>query len=532
LGWPLLLLAAVAIAFAGVRSFEFVHYDDLQYLLKEPFVRQGLSWGGVAWAFGRFQLGNWHPLTMLSYLLDAELWGMDPGAFHLVNVALHAANTVGLFLLLRRTTGHAVRAALVAALFALHPLHVESVAWVAARKDVLSTLFFLLTLSAYVRWVERPTVWRHAGVVALYALGLMAKPMLVTLPFVLLLLDHWPLGRFAETTAGVRPLLGRLGRLALEKAPLFGLALASCVVTLFAQAGAMEPLAHLTLPERLANAALSVLRYLGLLVWPAQLAPLYPMPPRVDLAAGALAGGIVLVASLAILRSARRLPWLFTGWFWYLGTLVPVIGVVQVGIQSHADRYTYVPLIGIFLAIVWGVAEWTAPHRRARLAAGVAAVAVLVALSVRTRHQLEIWRNSETLYEHTLAVAPENPIIHYNLATLLAEHGRYPEAIAHQREAVRLAPDLMEGWSQLALTLAANGELAEASRVLEEVRPRADGSAEVQYALGLVALLKGELWPAEQGAKRALAIDPSFSRARDLLQRVYAARKQRSESTR
>jgi protein O-mannosyl-transferase len=532
LAWCVALLAAVSFVFSPVRSFEFVHYDDLDYVLRESQVRLGLTWASVRWAFTEARLDNWHPLTTLSYLLDAELWGMSPGAFHGTSVALHACNTVGLFLLLQRLTRLPARSAIVAALFALHPLHVESVAWVAARKDVLSTLFLLATIYLYARWVERPGRWRYAALGIVYAFGLMSKPMLVTLPFVLLLLDHWPLGRFAETPAAPRPLLRRLGQLALEKAPLFVLAGMSSAITLVVQSGAMKGLAHLGALERIANAAQSYLRYLGMTVWPAKLGVLYPMPPHIDLAAGALAGAIVLGVSVAVLRSAGRLPYLFTGWFWYLGTLVPVIGLVQVGFQSHADRYTYVPLIGIFIAVVWAVAELTAKRRSTRLLAGAAAAVVVALLSVRTWFQLDYWRNSEALFERTLEVAPENPYIHYNLATVLGELGRYPEAAAHFREAVRVQPELTEGWTQLALVLAAQGDLAEASRVLGEIPPRAADSADVHHATGLLAFLRGDLLTAEREASEALRIEPTSAKARDLLQRVYAARKHRSGATR
>jgi Flp pilus assembly protein TadD len=491
-------------------------------------VRQGFAWPALREAFTGTQLYNWHPVTMLSYLLDAELWGMSPGAFHLVNVALHGANTVVLFLLLQRLTGAGARSAVAAALFALHPLHVESVAWVAARKDVLSTLLFLLALASHASWHARPNAWRQGRTVALHALALMAKPMAVTLPFGLLLLDFWPLGRFGAAGPGARAALARAGALALEKAPLFALSAASCVVTLAAQAGAMEALGHLTPLERAANAALSYVRYLGMTVWPADLGVLYPMPPHVDLAAGALAAAALAAASLWVLRSARARPWLFTGWFWYLGTLVPVIGLVQVGVQSHADRYTYLPLIGVFVATVWEVAARVAGRRRAELAAGAAAVVVLALLSARTWVQLDTWKDSETLYRHALAVAPESPQIHYNLATLLVEHGRPGDAVPHYREAVRLAPDLMLGWSQLALSLAAQGEVDEAWRTLEPVRARGASSADVRIATGWVALLRGDLATAESEASEALRIAPGMERARELLRRVYAERRRRA----
>jgi tetratricopeptide (TPR) repeat protein len=499
--------------------------------MKPAWVRQGVTWLGVREAFTGTQLYNWHPLTMLSYLLDAELWGMSPRAFHLVNVALHGASTVVLFLLLRSLTGAAACSAGVAALFALHPLHVESVAWVAARKDVLSTLFFLLALASHAAWHARPNAWRYGRTVLLHALALMAKPMAVTLPFVLLLLDFWPLGRFAAA-GGARAALGRLGSLALEKAPLFALSAASCVVTLAAQAGAMEALSHLSPQERAANAALSYLRYLGATLWPARLGVLYRMPPHVDLAAGALAAAVVAGVTGLVLRSARTRPWLATGWLWYLGTLVPVIGLVQVGVQSHADRYTYLPLIGVFVAVVFEIGARVAGRRGAERAAAAAAVVVLGLLSARTWVQLDVWRDSQTLYRHALGVAPENPQLHYNLGTLLVEHGRPGDAVPHYREVVRLAPDLALGWSQLALALATRGELDEAWRTLEQARAHVADSADLHIATSWVALLRGDLASAEAEANAALRLAPGLPRAREALRRVQAERQRRAAAPR
>ncbi len=528
--WCALLVSAVCAVFWRVQSFEFVHYDDLEYLLKHPYVRQGLSGAGVVWAFTESQVHNWHPLTTLSYLLDAELWGMTPGAFHAVNVALHAANTLLLFGLLRRWTGRESSSGIVAALFALHPLHVESVAWVAERKDVLSTLFFLLTLWAYTAWVARPAAWRYARIVLAYALGLMSKPMLVTLPFVLLLLDHWPLGRIAPDAATGRLDPARLARLVREKLPLFAMAAAASTVTYLVQreSGALTASEPLTLLERLANAALSYLRYLGMLVWPAQLGVLYPLPARIDLGEGALAGVLVLALSAAAVRAARRMPYLFTGWFWYVGTLVPVIGVVQVGVQSHADRYTYVPLIGIFVAVVWAAAAGLEARPRARTAAALVAGVVVALLSVRSWFQVGTWRDSETLYENALAVAPDSSLIHYNLATLLWEHGRHADAVPHLRESVRLAPDRIEGWTQLVVALTALGDLSAAEEALVELRGRAPDRALTHFAAAALALERGDLEVAEREATAALASEPKLERARVLLRKVHAARKART----
>jgi tetratricopeptide (TPR) repeat protein len=531
LAWCALLVAAVCAIYWRVHAFEFVHYDDLEYVLKEPYVRQGLTWAGVVWAFTETQVHNWHPVTMLSYLVDAELWGMTPGAFHLVNVVLHAADAVLLFLVLRRMTGRVHGSGIVAALFAVHPLHVESVAWVAERKDVLSTFFLLSTLWAYAAWVERPSAGRYALVAVLFALGLMSKPMLVTLPFLLLLVDYWPLGRFAPEPPDARAWLTRLRELALEKWPLFAMTAAASVVTFVVQreTGAMTATDQLSLLERLANAAQSYLRYLGLAVWPARLGVMYPLPPQISLVHGALAAGVVLAASAAVLRAARSAPHFFTGWFWYLGTLVPVIGLVQVGYQSHADRYTYVPLIGIFVAAVWAVAG-AVTTRRARAAAAALTAAALLALSVRAWQQVGYWRNSETLYERALVVAPNSPNIRWNMAMLLTEHGRPADAIPHLRHLVTIAPNFMAGYIQLVLSLIAVGDLAGAEQVVRELRQLAPDAAQTHLATAIVALQRGDLRAAEREADAALALDPKLERARNVLRQVYAARRQRAGS--
>jgi tetratricopeptide (TPR) repeat protein len=511
-----------------VHAFEFVHLDDLHYVLYPPFVRQGLTWAGVEWAFTGTQVHNWHPLTILSYLLDAELFGMAPGAFHLVNVAYHAANSVLLFLVLRGITGREHRSGVVAALFALHPLHVESVAWVAERKDVLSTFFLLLTLLAYAAFVARPSPRRSLAVAALFALALLSKPMVVTLPFLLLLLDYWPLGRFGPGPFTGRALLSRFGVLAREKWPLFAMSAAASAVTFVVQQESGAMTAEVGLAGRLANAAQSYLRYLGLAVWPERLAVMYPLPPEVPIVEGALAAVVVLTASIAVLRAARHAPHLFVGWFWYLGTLVPVIGIVQVGYQSHADRYTYVPLVGIFLAGVWAVAGAVAARPRARTAVAALTGVALLALSLRSVDQIGYWRDSETLYQHSLDVAPDSPNLRWNMAMLLVEHGRRAEALPHLRALVELAPNFMAGWIQLVVTLIEMGDLEGADEVAQELRRRKPEMAQSHLALALVALERGQLAVAEREANAALALDSKLDRARAVLNRVYAEHRRRS----
>ena len=375
----------------------YFHYDDDLYVIDNAHLAGGITPAGIAWAFRSSYASNWHPLTWLSHMLDRQLFGASPGPQHLVNVLLHTANSVLLFLALLRMTRRPWPSATVAALFAWHPAHVESVAWIAERKDVLSGFFFFLTLLAYARHAEQPSVRRFGFVALFFALGLMAKPMLVTLPFVLLLLDYWPLERLRAPA--------QLRHLAVEKIPLFALSAASCLVTFIVQksSGAVMPLEYVSIYARLGNAVISYARYLGILLWPARL--IVPYRPSHDLDALAISLAAVALVSVttAVVKFGARRKFFPVGWFWYLGTLMPVIGIVQVGSQAMADRYTYIPSIGIFIIIAWGVAEIL--PRRVCAVTGVAALAILPALTAR---QLSFWKNSETLFQHTLAVEPEN----------------------------------------------------------------------------------------------------------------------------
>jgi tetratricopeptide (TPR) repeat protein len=534
--WPavacsLVLFASVLAVYWQVGSFEFVHYDDPGYLLAPSYVRDGLTWNGVVSTFTQARLGNWHPITMLSYLADVQLWGLRPGPAHLMNVAYHAANSVLLFLLLRRLTHCETRSAVVAALFALHPLHVESVAWVAERKDVLSTFFFILTIWIYTDWARRPTAWRYALLIVIYALGLMSKSMLVTVPFLLLLLDYWPLGRFgslsnvgdAPRRSFARDRLRGFVRLSIEKLPLFAMAAAMSVVSIVTQrgAGAMMDVQELAFSERLSNAAVSYLRYLAMMVWPANLSALYPLHP-VGAVAGVAAGAVIVAISLAAIRLARRMPYLFVGWFWYAGMLVPVSGISQVGSQAYADRYTYVTLIGIFIAIVWAVGDWLSRRSHVlRMGAGVAAAGMIVACSIAAWFQVGYWRNTEALYGHALDVDPHNAQMHYNLATFYFEKGRYAEADPHFAAAVWLLPERsLCNWS---LNLAAEGRQDEAAKALREAARRSPNSADVHTATANVALLRGDVAMAEREATESLRLDPASATAHFALGRACAA---------
>jgi Tfp pilus assembly protein PilF len=470
-----LLVAIALVAFAPVFSYGLVDYDDIAYITDNSNVRAGLTLSGIRWAFTTGYMANWHPLTWLSHMVDVQLFGENAGAYHAVNLLLHVLNTLLLFAVLRRTTGSLERSALVAALFAVHPMHVESVAWVAERKDVLSTFFWLLTTWAYVAWVARPRRRTYALVVAAFALGLLAKPMLVTLPCVLLLLDAWPLRR------PLRPALLR------EKLPLFAMALASSAITVVAQrqGGAVMRLELVPLSVRAANAIVAYAQYLRKLVWPVDLAAMYPMsrdlPDPLILAGSAAL--LVAVTALA-LGVVRRHPYVLVGWLWFLGTLVPVIGIVQVGVQAMADRYSYVPFIGLFVSIVWGVAEMTSRVSAARTPLRVAVAVVLAACTALSLRQVRYWRSSEVLWTRAMDVTPNNYFAQANLAYVLWKQGRSAEAIPLFRESIRIRPDFAEVHNNLGVALAQRGELREAvAHFREAVRidpPYADARANIE----------------------------------------------------
>jgi len=506
------LAASVLVVYAQVYAFDFLNYDDTLYLTENEHTPQGLTLANVKWAFTTRHASNWHPLTWLSYMLDVSLFGMNPGFHHLVNVLFHAANAVLLFYVLRALTAGALwRSAAVAALFALHPLHVESVAWIAERKDVLSTLFGLLALFAYSAYVRRPNGARYGAVAALFALSLMAKPMLVTLPAVLLLLDYWPLGRLTPARDGGPGVARQCVRLAVEKAPLFVLALASSVVAVLAQhAGAsMTGLERLPMTIRLGNAAVSYGHYLLMTVWPRGLAVFYPHPGR-DLAGWhAFLAAVVLAAlSVLFLAGARKRPYLATGWLWYLGTLLPVIGIVQVGAQAMADRYTYVPLIGLFILMAWGVADLVASRRLPRGLLALAAAAVLAAFAVCSYVQVGHWRNNVTLFEHALAVTSGSLLAHKNLGVELSAQGRYGEAVHHFTEAVAIAPGDAGLYYNIATALGAQGRHDEAVKMYLAALEADPQNADALFNLGNTYVRQGQTEAAVQCYREALQYRP------------------------
>jgi hypothetical protein len=488
----LLLAAALAlltlVVYWQVGSHDFINYDDTVYITKNPMVAAGLTPAGVRWAFTTFHEGNWHPLTWLSHQFDVQLFGLEPRGHHLHNVLLHLANVLLLFLFLVRVTGATGRSAFVAALFAVHPLRVESVAWVAERKDVLSTLFGFLTLHCYVSYVRCRRAGWYLATLTLFTLGLMTKQMLVTLPFLLLLLDVWPLGRLQPGERQALPLLR-------EKVPFIALALVSAYVTYVAHAagGAVRTLDVLPFLPRLGNAFLSYVRYLATFVVPLDLAIFYPLviPQPLWQIFSALAG-LIAVSALA-LQQARRRPYLAVGWFWYLGMLVPVIGLVQVGAQAMADRYAYLPTIGLGIILAWGVPDLLAGWRWHQKVCAVTGTAVILVMTLLSYHQVGYWQNTRTLYEHGLRATGDNAFLLGELGDIAFREGdvaRAMDLFARQRQIdpASLDYDLYRGF--LAYQ---QGDVATAAAAFEEVLVRKGDSVKALYLLGRISEERGEL---------------------------------------
>jgi tetratricopeptide (TPR) repeat protein len=534
--WILFALAVATLAvYAQVAGHSFIDLDDPLYIRDNPIVAQGLTLRGIAWAFTTFHAANWHPLTWLSHMLDVELFGLDAGKHLLVNALIHVASALLLFRFLCRTTGARWASAMVAALFALHPLHVESVAWAAERKDTLSAFFGVLALSAYARYAETTSLKRYLAVALWLTLGLMAKPMLVTWPFVLLLVDYWPLRRVAwRPGEGFGRFMRDAKPLAVEKIPLFALVAASMVVTYVAQShgGAVRALVDEPFSLRLANAIVSCAKYLVATVWPHDLAVYYPFDA--DLPAWQIAGALLLVGALTgfALANARIRPYLAVGWLWFLGTLVPVIGLVQVGGQALADRYHYLPSIGLFIAIVFGITDFAATKRIGATALAVAGSAVLAAFATLTALQVARWKDSVTLFEHTLAVTSDNLVIEYNLGHAFGEEKKYAEAREHFAAALRIDPDFPDALINMGMTLASEGNPDEAigyfDRALKVVPE--SGKAHTQIALARVG--QGRPDDALREFRRAVELAPGDAEAHDNLGLMLARQGKADEAMR
>ena len=512
----LLALATIALYWPAMRC-DFINCDDPDYVTGNPHVWGGLTWEGVKWAFGNTeQAAYWAPFLWLSHLLACQCFGLNPWGHHLINVLLHAANTALVFLVFQRMTRATWCSLMLAALFGWHPLRVESVAWVTERKDVLSTCFWLLTLLAYAKYVEagegrdsKSKVW-YGGAVAMFACGLMSKAMLVTMPFVLLLLDYWPLQRFKVSALGLRN-----KGLVLEKIPFFLLAAAVSVVTFLVQkqGGAVTTVEYLPIAARVGNALISYCRYLGKMFWPVDLAVFYPHPGYWPMAQVLLAGVFLCVVSALLLAQRKRYPFLLMGWLWFMGTLVPVIQLVQSGEQAMADRFSYVPSLGILIMVIWGVKELTRHWAYRTVVWSVAGSAAVILCLALTRQQLGYWRDSETLFRHAIAVTENNYFAYNNLGTALDKAGQTDEAIRQYQEALRLKSDDADAHNNLGNALLKTGQIDEAIRQYQEALRLKPQDAENHYNFGIALNKMGQSVEAISQFQEALRLKPGYADA-------------------
>jgi Flp pilus assembly protein TadD len=551
---PILLFLVVVtlLAYWQVSHNEFISFDDDLYITNNGLILNGVTIEGIRWAFTTYHAYNWHPLTWISHMLDVQLFGLNPRWHHLTNLFLHIANTLLLFFVFHRMTKALWKSALVAALFALHPIHVESVAWAAERKDVLSTFFWMLTMGAYVYYVERPGYKRYLFVLAFFLLGLMSKPMLVTLPFVLLLLDFWPLKRFEQRMSApkVRAAVSKMASadkrkekskkksalksaaetqnpqagtgqwtwirpLLWEKIPLFVLTALSCILTYLAQekGGLVVPIKVLPLGARISNAFISYIHYIAKMIWPVDLAFFYPLPWMQPLWQVIGAAMLFLAASFMAIRWAKRFPYLMVGWLWYVGTLVPVIGIVQVATQAMADRYTYVPLIGLFIIIAWGIPELLRRWRWRKEALVAASASILLCLTTVTYVQVGYWQNSLTLFDHTLRVTNENSLIYNNRGALYVSLGNYIQAIADLDRAIEINPKYAQAYSNRGAAYDSLGNFTRAIQDYDRAIEIAPQYAKAYSNRGNAYINIGNYIQAIADLDRAIKINPKYANA-------------------
>ena len=508
----LALTALVWIVFAQTAHFDWVRYDDRDYVYGSARVTSGLSFSNIAWAFTHFHAANWHPITTLSHMLDCQLFGVNPGLHHFSSVVIHTLAVIALFFALDSLTGKIWRSGVVAGVFAIHPLRAESVAWIAEREDVLSGLFFALTLLAWSSYARRKSLARYLVALLAAALGLLSKPMLVTIPFVLLLIDYWPLNRFRTE---------KIIWLLMEKIPFALFAAVSAVTTVLAQHGHIDTFGF-SLPLRFENTIVSYAIYLRQLIWPVDLAVLYPYPEKFFpfLTIAGSAALLIALSTIAIIYR-KRLPFLFTGWFWFIGMLVPVMGIVQVGRHAHADRYTYLPLIGITIAIVWLVAELTAHWRFQKQIGALASAVVIVAFSVCAYHQTLFWRNADSLWPHTLAVTTNNDGAHLAFATSLFAEGRTEEAIAHARTAAEIRPANAGVYGEVPVGL--EGKALDEAILFWSTRVENEpNNIGARNTFGVLLVQKHQMRAAVEQWEAALALNPNDGNAQSNLAWVFA----------
>lgn len=511
------------LVFGRTVRYDFVNFDDESYVYQNSEVTKGLTMEGAIWAFTHIVSHNWHPLTMLSHMLDCQLFGLRPGWHHFTNVLLHCGAVILLFLLLSEMTGTLWRSGFVTAIFAIHPLRAESVAWISQRKDVLSAVFFMLTVAAYLRYVGRPSLGRYLGMFVLFACGLMSKPMLVTLPFVLLLLDYWPLKRSPRSEITQKGQAADAGGqkwlpLIVEKLPLLALSAAGCVATLLAQRKGINPIDKLSLLPRIGNACLSSLIYVYELFWPGRLAVFYPHPGNnVPLWQVAASIGLLVMITMGVIALRRKYPYLLVGWLWYAVMLLPVIGLIQVGIQAHADRYTYLPQIGLCLAFTWATADLSRYWPPSRIIVAVAAALVILALTWRAQIQTSFWQNSETLWSHAVAVTSYNDTARNARWDALLEENQAEQIITQAEVVIRDNPNDADAYNGLGMAYLQKGRLNDAivnfEKVLElsPVRPR------IHYNIATALLRQGKVNEAIEHFQKELQIQPDFADAHNNL---------------
>jgi tetratricopeptide (TPR) repeat protein len=531
----LVLAIATLAVFWQVRKYGLVNYDDDRYVTANPHVQAGLTRNSLTWAFTTGYASNWHPLTWLSMMLDVQLFGPNAGGYHLTSLFLHVIATLLLFAVLNLMTGAICRSAFVAGLFALHPLHVESVVWISERKDVLSALFWMLTMMAYVYYVRYPSKIRYSLTLLLFTMGLMAKPMLVTLPFVLLLLDYWPLERY-QIGRAVQDIKSKkqkstkartkLSGLILEKIPFFVLSVVSSLVTFLVQqkGGAVATMDLFPLPMRLMNAVNSYVKYIEKMICPVRLAVFYPPPIQGFSTWPSLSSALALLAvSIAVIYLARKYKYAGAGWLWYLGTLIPVIGLVQVGSQALADRYTYLPLIGLFIMIAWGMPDLLAKWKHQRVVLGAAGLAVILALSICTYRQVGFWRDNITLFEHALKVTDNNFVMNNHLGLAYQELGRPQEAIEAYQQAIKIKPDYAGAYHNLGIAYGSLGRWQDALEANEQATKIKPDDAEAYNNLGVACLRLGRLQEAEEAFQQIIRIRPDYVGAYNNLGVIYRA---------
>jgi protein O-mannosyl-transferase len=532
-------------AFWGMWHNQFVNYDDNEYILGNPNVVTGLSGANLAWAFNAGYCGNWHPLTWMSHMLDCQLFGVNPAGHHAMNLILHIANTILLFLVLFRMTRARWRSAFVAALFTVHPLHVQSVAWAAERKDVLSTFFWMLTIGAYVLYTEKPNWKRYSLTAAAFVLGIMAKPMVVTLPLVLLMLDYWPLRRSGQSSvisdqSGDRA-RGAAVKRVLEKAPLFALSAGCAVITYIAQkrGEAVSTLELVPLGMRIENALVSYVSYILKMLWPSNLAVLYPHPMRL-LPVWQVLGAVVVLAGITafVFRTRNSRPYLFTGWLWFVVTLIPVIGIVQVGSQAIADRYTYVPLVGLFMMVAWGVPELIrkgeterstpnthtlAPPDSHTILLAATSLIIVVVLRVCTHMQVGYWKDNLTLFRHAIECTRDNYVMHNSYGLALADAGRADEAKAQYEESLRIRPAYVSARIDLGIALSDEGKLNEAVAQFKQAIEIDPNYADSYFSLGLALEMMKDIPGAARQYEKAIKLKPDHTKAHINLGRILLA---------